>query len=133
MTGVLDNEGIDKGEMGDGVDKVDDVVEVDKVGIANGNGTTDTVLTAGWAESRREFGDGDARSVLADPCVGVTKIVFAESGSLTITVDTIVMIDGGRVAVIVSVASGTWVTVLVSVSAAAEANEGELPSTATTE
>lgn len=65
--------------------------------------------------------------------VGVTKTVFSDSGPLTVTVATTVRIDGAKVAVTVSVASDAWVIVFVCVPAATETDEGELPSTATTE
>ena len=65
--------------------------------------------------------------------VGVTKTVVSDPGSLAVTVATMVRIDGGRIAVTVSVVSDAWVTVLVPILAAIEVDEGELPSTATTE
>lgn len=79
------------------------------------------------------FDGSDTGPVLIVRAVGVTKTVFSNSGPLTVTVATIVKTDGARVAVTVSVASDAWVTVLVCVPAATMAEEGELPSTATTE
>lgn len=82
---------------------------------------------------RAEFDDSDTTPLLTGVGVGVTKTVFSDCGSLTVIVATIVRIDGVRVAVTVAVASDAWVTVLVSFPAATEADEGEPPSTATTE
>lgn len=47
------------------------------------------------------FDDSDTGPVLIVGAVRVTKTVFSDSGPLTVTVATIVKIDGARVAVIV--------------------------------
>lgn len=84
-------------------------------------------------ENEADACKGNAGPALEDVGDGVTKTVVSDPGSLAVTVATMVRIDGGRTAVTVSVASGAWVTVLVPILAATEVDEGELPSTATTE